>query len=551
MRRGSFGLLFTGAAMMCSVPGAALAQDASDRVDAMLAGAPREADRRREEPNDRIIVQDDPAPLSLDAAQNVTVGAIVITGLNELDNATFAPVIERYIGRTLDGSALAKLAAEIGEVARLEGYVFASAAIAPQTLSRGVLQIQLDEGHLDEVRLTGQSHPAAQRVLNSLVGPGPVKLHELERQLLLAADLPGVRLGDVTLLSEGGRSILQVPVQADRVAGRVYLDNDGSEAFGRYNARLSVDLNGLLDDNDVTSAYLSTTPLQPGQFAYARLDYGRFLGERGTFVSGFASYSRSHPGGYLAARNLRGSSRAFGVAASYPIMRSRDFSLWLESNLTLRDSQQRSSGALIRSDRTTALNLGMTGIAKGDFGRIRFNAQVTRGLDLFDATARDDLLSSRADAGPVFTSLRLSTDWTRQLSLPLSLYFAAQGQLALGPLPSAEELSLGGSRFLRAYDYSEERGDRGFAVSNELRYDFADLGAIRGAQIYGYADAGIVDDLGYPSDTARLASSGAGVRLDLSGGLDANFEVAVPLTGPRYESGSSAARIYFGVAKQF
>lgn len=549
MRRNFLGLFSASAALLFAAP--AFAQEASDRVDAVLSGIPAKADARNDQRERELIVKDEIGAPRLDTKDGLFVGAIVLTGLSEMSNAEFAPVVEKYVGHVLDDAALTTLAAEIGAVARSKGFVFASATIAPQSMSRGVLQIHFDEGRLDEVRLTGQSHPAVQRLLNTMVGPRPVRLSNLERQLLLANDLPGIRLGDATLLSEDGRRILQIPVQVDRVEGRAYFDNDGSEAFGRYNARLAVDLNGLLDDNDVTSAYVSTTPFQPGKFAYGRLDYGRIIGSGGTFVSAFATASRSRPGGYLAARNLRGWSEQFSIAASHPLLRSRALSLWLEGNLTLRDSRQRSAGALIRSDQTTTANIGLTGFAKGDFGRVRFNAQVTQGIDALGATASDDPLSSRADAGPVFTSVRISTDWTQQLSRPLSIFMAAQGQIALGPLPSSEELSLGGSRFLRAYDYSEVRGDRGFAVSNELRYDFNGGGAINSAQIYGFADAGIVDDLGISSDASRLASSGAGVRIDVNNMFDANLEVAVPLTGPRFESGSDSPRVYVGVAKHF
>ncbi|TXC69266.1 ShlB/FhaC/HecB family hemolysin secretion/activation protein [Sphingorhabdus soli] len=549
MRRYTLGTLLSLIAFLCAV--SAHAQEASDRVDAVLSGAPTEVRARKDEPDKQMVVGEEINAPRLDTESGLFVGAIVITGLSEMTNADFAPVIDKYVGHVLDNAALIKLATEISAVAKSKGFIFANATIAPQSLSHGVLQVQLDEGRLDEVRLTGQAHSAVKRLLEKLISARPVRLSELERQLLLADDLPGIRLGDATLLVEGGRKILQIPVQIDRIEGRAYFSNDGSEAFGRHNVRLAVDLNGLLDDNDVTSAYVSTTPFQPGEFAYGRLDYGREIGASGMSVSVFTSASRSRPGGYLAARSLRGTSEQLGVAGAYPLLRRRALSLWLEGNLKLQESRQRSAGLLVRSDRTTTTNIGLTGFAKGEFGRVRFNAQLTQGIDALGATASNDPLNSRADAGPVFTSLRISTDWTHQVSRPLSIFIAAQGQIALGPLPSSEEFSLGGSRFLRAYDYSEVRGDRGFAVSNEIRYDFEGDGAISSAQFYGFADAGVVDDLGSLSDSSRLASSGAGIRIDVNKMFDANLEVAIPLTGPRFESGSANPRVSIGVAKHF
>lgn len=51
--------------------------------------------------------------------------------------------------------------------------------------------------------------------------------------------------------------------------------------------------------------------------------------------------------------------------------------------------------------------------------------------------------------------------------------------------------------------------------------------------------------------SGSLASGGGGVRTRITQGMSADFELAVPFSGPRYDTGDADPRFNFRLAKSF
>jgi hemolysin activation/secretion protein len=179
-------------------------------------------------------------------------------------------------------------------------------------------------------------------------------------------------------------------------------------------------------------------------------------------------------------------------------------------------------------------------------------ATVSQGLDIFGATALGDPLASRGDASSGFTTLSWWLNWRRSLAARASLSLAASGQFSTDPLLIGENFVLGGNTFLHGYDFAQRVGDQGIAGVGELRYDWPDaLGAVDHLQLYAFADGGTVTNLAGGRGNSTLASSGAGLRADVTRNLDFDLEVAVPLTEPRYDTDDKTPRINLRVSQSF
>ena len=177
---------------------------------------------------------------------------------------------------------------------------------------------------------------------------------------------------------------------------------------------------------------------------------------------------------------------------------------------------------------------------------------VSQGLDILDATPAGDRLASRRDASPDFTTFAAYAEWERELSDTIEIAFAGRGQLATTPLLITEDFGLGGNDFLRGYNFNERSGDNGIAGFAELRYDIGDpLGIVRRMQLYAYADGGVVGNLQGGRGSGSLASSGGGIRTDITRDLGLDLELAVPLTGPRYDTGDSSPRFNVALRRSF
>jgi hemolysin activation/secretion protein len=493
-----------------------------------------------------------PVAPTVSAQGSVLVGAVSLAGLRALSPADFAAIVGDYVGKLASSDDLATLASRIARRAQDRGYPFATAGIEPQRLATGILVVTVDEGRIDAIRLDGPDQPGVRAALQPLVGRDSVTLGEVERRLLIAGDIDGVHVRSSRFVRERGQGVLVVRLTTDRVSARAALRNDGSKPLGREQVYLQVNANALLFDDDSLTVSYQGTSFQPRELQYGRARYAKRVSHDGTEVAISGSLSASHPGAYFAPYDITGRSWFAGVSVLQPLQRRRSESWWLTGELDLRGTRQFRAGDLTRRDRIAVIRLAVNGYRQVLGGRLRVNASLSQGVGLFGATEAGDPLASRRDADGTFTTAELWADWTRPLGGRWSVRVAADGQIADQPLLASEEAGLGGGGFLRAYDWSERSGDQGAMGLVEVRYDVADpFGLLRHAQVYAFVDGGTVTNLRGGYGGGSLASAGAGVRADVTRTLGATMEVAVPLTGARYDTGTSDPRINLGVAKSF
>jgi hemolysin activation/secretion protein len=542
-------------ALMASAVAGLLTSPASAATPADRADPLVERDMARDEPappkrGDIVALPAAPAAVAA-PADGLVVGAVRVVGAVELPAATFAPAIEPWLGRPLGEAELRALATAVAAVARRAGYPLASAWVPRQTVIAGTLKIVIDEGRIDAVEAEGSGAEAVGAMLRKLVTGRPVRAVALERQLLLAGDGAGVALDRPRLERRDGRNVLRVRARQDRLAGRLGLDNWGSNTLGPVRARAEADFNGVLTPSGRLSLGAVMTPLQPKEFQFVRLGYSTRLNTLGTQLALDAYHGRSNPGGALSGRDLEGRSTDVEATLTHPVLRSRAASLWGSLELGLRDSALDRAGAPARDDRIVSLTAGANGLARFGGGWLRGRLSLRRGLGLLDSTDAGDPLASRPDGSARFTKLAFSASWSRPLGRGLTTFLAMEGQLASRPLLASEEIGLGGRSFLRGYDYREVSGDRGAAASAELRFDLKGLPrSVSRVQPYVYADAGRVANLRAGSGGGTLASAGGGLRVALREGIDAGVELGVPLRDSPFDA-DPKPRFSFTIGARF
>jgi hemolysin activation/secretion protein len=74
---------------------------------------------------------------------------------------------------------------------------------------------------------------------------------------------------------------------------------------------------------------------------------------------------------------------------------------------------------------------------------------------------------------------------------------------------------------------------------------------VSGMQFYGFVDGGVVSDIGTAVNDGSLFSAGGGVRVDITRRLDVDLELAVPLSGPRFDSDGSTPKVNLSVSQDF
>ena len=545
-------ILLAGMLAFGAIASAPAYQTAADQADpSVIEDDLRQDDRAQPKSRPALEISSPRAGTSA-ITEDVVVGAIRVEGASALPPQAFARVIEEYVGRTLSAQDLTSLASDIANVARSAGFGLATAWVPEQRVSNGILRLVLDEGRIDAVEVTGNGAAAVRPYLEPLAGGRAARTALLERQLVLAGDVPGIRMGKARLQRRGDRNILVVQAVRDRVRGSASIDNWGSPAVGSVRARLTADINGILAEDDRVTIGGTVTPLQPKEFALAHLSYSKVLGGSGTEVTVGGYIARSEPGGVLRDLDIRGMSSEIEFGIRHPFLRSRFASLWGSLDLRLRDSSQSRADVKIRDDRIASITAAGLAVHRGPGSRARARFSLVQGLDLFDATKKGDPLASRPDAGGEFTKLELWVEYEQQLGRGLSLFGQAEGQVANRPLLSSEEMGLGGRYFGRAWDYREFSGDKGVAGSVELRFDLKGLPEpASNLQLYGYADAGRVSNYQAGFGGGSLASAGGGIRLWLDGGVQASLEAGFPLTDGADPAAGRDPRFSFTLGKRF
>jgi hemolysin activation/secretion protein len=346
--------------------------------------------------------------------------------------------------------------------------------------------------------------------------------------------------------------VLLIKVTSDRVVGRAILTNEGTKPIGPEQMTIEVDFNALLAPDDSLTLTWSGTAFEPNELQFGRVRYEKRVSRSGTELAVTATGSVADPGAYLHPLGIRSRSWYVGATLLQPLWRRRSASLWFEGELGMRNLLQWRGGRKVRDDRVVAARGTLYGYTNLAGGRLRVSTTLSQGLDVLGATQPRDPLASRDDADGSFTSLSAWTDWSRDLGGDLSIRLAVLGQLSSQPLLIAEEVGLGGTGFLRGYDWSERSGDQGAMAMAELRYLIDQpFGLARRAQLYAFVGGGRVNNFDGGFGSGALASAGGGIRTDVTRTFGANLEVAVPLSGPRYDTNDETPKINFKLLKSF
>jgi hemolysin activation/secretion protein len=211
-----------------------------------------------------------------------------------------------------------------GRLARVE--------VPEQTISGGRLRLEVTEARIVAVRVRGDIGPGQDRVeayLDRLRGMTPFDLDTAQRYLLLANDVPRVRVAAALRPSAEGRGAidLEVELSRDPVNVLVATQNTGSESLGPWSVLTRVDLNSFTAFGERTTLIGYRTLLKNEQWIAQLVEEARF-GSQGLLGRVSLAYGQSRPGGLLAPLKLRGESFVATAEARYPFIRSRRNSLY-------------------------------------------------------------------------------------------------------------------------------------------------------------------------------------------------------------------------------
>src|ERR1700676_2812775 len=214
---------------------------------------------------------------------NVLVRAVHITGMTVYTQEQLAPLYAELVGHQVTLQAIYDLAQKITTKYGNDGYVISRAIVPPQQLNPGgaTIRIQVIEGYVDKVEW-----PAAldkfrdffTYYTSQITAQRPANIHTIERYLLLAGDLPGLKFKNSLKPSatHQGAATLIVEVTESPFDWAARVDNRGPQGQGPTEFLASVTINNLLHAHDAfTFSYAG--PFKPQELKYIYGQYSQVL----------------------------------------------------------------------------------------------------------------------------------------------------------------------------------------------------------------------------------------------------------------------------------
>lgn len=498
------------------------------------------------------------AAMAGSASMPLTLNRVVIEGGGLFGPGAFDDLTGAITGRPITLADLFTTADAITARYRAAGWVLTRAVVPAQRISDGTATIRIVEGFIARTLVEGEAGPHKDRIqayLNQLTANGqPLNIRDLERQLLLANDVPGVRARAVLSPAPGqtGGSVLTVKLEHDPVQAYASIDNRGSEYTGPWRLLAGAAFNGASDGGRFlisgVTALGDTNELQG-----MTLGFDQLVGDQGTLLGIRAGTQRGEPGDTLSPLDVATRANSLSLRAAHPVLRSRAETLVLDGEFTAYETRTNFFGQRFAADtvRTLAVGADFRSIDRVG-GNNHVALRVVRGLDVFNATSDTAPNKSRAAGSAEFTRLTLDAERVQVIAGPFSARIALSAQIADKALLASEEFKLGGAAFGRGFDEGELSGDEGIAGLVELRYAVP-LSAGPTLQLYGFYDHGKVwnDDPVTLLNGVELASVGGGVRANLTDSLSADLQVAKPLRRDVATKGDRDARFFAALTARF
>ncbi|MEH2421686.1 MAG: ShlB/FhaC/HecB family hemolysin secretion/activation protein [Nostoc sp.] len=485
------------------------------------------------------------APIPGNVPATITVTRFEVIGSTVFRQQDFADITRPYTNHPISLAELFEMRSKITKLYLDNGYITSGAYIPPQDLEGGVVKIQISEGGVEDIKVTGTRHLNPNYVRNRVALATTKPLNQ--KRLVEALQL--LRLKDDRLIknisaelstgTQPGESLLEIQVtEAPIWEAQLTLDNARTPSVGTFRRQLQLtnfDLLGLGDS--LFLAYTNTDGSNSLDTSYT-IPFNPHNGTI-TLSGGFAfSHVIEKPFDVL---DIDSNSNYIELTVRQPIIRTttQEFALGLTGSY--RESGATLLGGEIPFPSVGADAGGTTAITALRFFQdytIQNSKQVValRSQFSFGLGALNALNATPNTSTPEgnFFSWRGQAQYVRLLAEDTSLLLRGDIQLANKVLVPLEQFGLGGEESVRGYRQDLLLTDSGIFLSAEVRIPifrirdskmvlqltpFVDFG-------HGFNQESVVN----PSQNHfDLVSIGSGLLFNMSDRLTARFDWGIPL----------------------
>lgn len=496
-------------------------------------------------PPSDLLRPDNPVPTPNEQIPSVsetfTVERFEVVGSTVFSREELAKVLAPFTNKPIAFTQLLQARDAISELYIKKGYITSGAYIPPQTLTSGVVKIQVVEGGLEDIQITGTGRLNRNYVRSrlALATSPPFNRDRLLEALQLLQQNPLIQnlSAELSAGSRPGTSILSVRVrEAKSFNTQIALDNGRSPSVGSFRRRLQINEANLLGLGDnLTVGYTNTDGSNSFDASYTLPLNPR----NGTLTFNYANTSSNVIERPFNILDIESASRYYDLTFRQPIVQTptQEFALGLTasrresdiSSLLQREgvpASELSPGADEQGrTRVSSLQFFQEWTSRNSREVIAARSAFNFGIGAFDATINANAPDSR------FFSWQGQAQWVRLLAEDTLLLIRANMQLADRSLLPIEQFGLGGLGSVRGYRQDLLLTDNGVFATAEVQYPILRIPQWQGVlQVVPFVDVGSAwNSLRQNPEVNTLASVGLGLQWRQGDRFTARLDWGIPL----------------------
>jgi hemolysin activation/secretion protein len=513
--------------------------------------------KQEEQKKPPVIIEEKKEPQKgpVTAAAKILVKKFKVEGNTLISTKEINSIVAPFEGKELTLEELRNVGDLVTARYRDKGYIIANAFIPKQVIKENVVKIEIIEGKIEDISVTGNKSYSTSFIENRLavIREDPsLKEQSLEKAILLLNDYPSL---NVTTALKAGKEpgttdVIATVTDKFPISGSVFYDNYGTSTTGRDRVGLGLNIGNLLTSGDGLNLWGLTgvDTIDLDRLSYGRAEYNVPLGVYGTRAGFYYAHNLYEAVGVVAPLGLSGKADVAGVYVTHPLIKTRDTTLSARLGFDYKDVNEYALEEVIAKDRVRVATFGLNYDSTDRYlGKNFANVTYYQGIsDFLGGNGSNDVDISRVGAAGNFN--KVTAEAIRIQGLPGGynhLILRGFGQYSSDPLLVVEQFLLGGAGSVRGFNPAQQTGDTGYTLTAEAVVSpfFADS-TIYNQKVGNTIQFAFFVDEGYvrknnpqPGDTqqAYLTGTGAGLRLYAGKIVSVKVDYGIPRLNGNFE----------------
>ena len=297
-----------------------------------------------------LSIEDSRSVVDPGAGPRFTIKKIEVKGNTLIDDATLAPILEVGDGMEVTLGILHLIAQEVTSLYSIRGYILTRAYIPEQEIENGIVTIQVIEGRLGKIEVSGNEKFKQEEILarlRPLQDELALKESTLEKYLLELNAIQGLKVKAVLKPGEEfGTSDLTLQAEESRTYRIAFdADNFGSRFTGEERYGLTGEVGSLFLMGDHLSVRGVTSDEDQ---IFINPSYSIPIGSYGTTFTLSYTFTDFNLGGNLVALNAGGEANIFTMELSHSLVRTRSSEFHLSLGGEIRNFENELAGSFFQ-----------------------------------------------------------------------------------------------------------------------------------------------------------------------------------------------------------